>query len=493
MGAGKGRPPVVRGVSLCLAHVPDLVRYGSKPSRDLPKDPALSAALARYRRGYKEALVYAPNQVFIGNLTPEQLWEFPKPWYQNSVPEASRFGPHGELMPQEDFYCLMKYCDDFDLLWLSQDFLASALKEFDDHPLIDQPDLGVVGAGRTEQEIAERVAAEAAIPLFVDQRLVGCFLHGHPEDPSLRGEVLLENLAAKASAVLAMRHVLSKTDGVSAGDVDYLLGCGEEAVGDRYNRGGGSLSKAIGEKAGCERATGSDVKAFCCGPNHALVIGGALIDSGLFDYVAVVGGGSLGKLGMKYQGHLKHDMPILEDVLGAVAVILGPDDGRNPLIDLACVGKHDIGVGSSQQAIADAIVLKPLDACGLRLIDIDRFATELHNPEVTLPQGSGNVPRTNYRILASLAARRNEIERDQIDEFVRRRGMPGYSPTQGHIASAIPYLAHARDELLAGTIERAFFFAKGSLFLGRMTELADGLSFLLRRNTAQVEISSKEA
>jgi hypothetical protein len=84
-----------------------------------------------------------------------------------------------------------------------------------------------------------------------------------------------------------------------------------------------------------------------------------------------------------------------------------------------------------------------------------------------------------------LAARRGEIERDDIDEFVRRRGMPGYSPTQGHIASAIPYLAHARAEILAGTINSAFFLAKGSLFLGRMTQLADGLSFLLRRNTGR--------
>jgi hypothetical protein len=34
-----------------------------------------------------------------------------------------------------------------------------------------------------------------------------------------------------------------------------------------------------------------------------------------------------------------------------------------------------------------------------------------------------------------------------------------------------------------GDIPSAFFFAKGSLFLGRMTQLADGLSFLLRPNS----------
>jgi hypothetical protein len=34
----------------------------------------------------------------------------------------------------------------------------------------------------------------------------------------------------------------------------------------------------------------------------------------------------------------------------------------------------------------------------------------------------------------------------------------------------------------AGAMQRALFLAKGSLFLGRMTQLADGISFLLERN-----------
>jgi betaine reductase len=123
-----------------------------------------------------------------------------------------------------------------------------------------------------------------------------------------------------------------------------------------------------------------------------------------------------------------------------------------------------------------------LQKCGLRITDIDRFATELHNPELTLPQGSGNVPQTNYRMLAALAAHHKEITTNEFDEFVRLRGMPGFSPTQGHIASAVPFLGHARQQLMAGTLNRIFFYAKGSLFLGRMTSLADGLSFLLRRN-----------
>jgi betaine reductase len=57
--------------------------------------------------------------------------------------------------------------------------------------------------------------------------------------------------------------------------------------------------------------------------------------------------------------------------------------------------------------------------------------------------------------------------------------MPGFSPTQGHIASAIPFLPHAIDGITKGDLKRVMFLAKGSLFLGRMTQLSDGLSFII--------------
>jgi betaine reductase len=67
----------------------------------------------------------------------------------------------------------------------------------------------------------------------------------------------------------------------------------------------------------------------------------------------------------------------------------------------------------------------------------------------------------------------------EIPAFVRQHGMPGFSPTQGHIASGVPYLGHARTAMLAGSMRRLMVIAKGSLFLGKMTQLADGVSFLL--------------
>ena len=118
----------------------------------------------------------------------------------------------------------------------------------------------------------------------------------------------------------------------------------------------------------------------------------------------------------------------------------------------------------------------------MRFQEVDKYATELHNPEVTEPAGSGNVPLLNYRLIASLATLKGEITREQIPQFVATHGMPGFSPTQGHIASAIPFMGHALDRMVAGEMERAMFLAKGSLFLGRMTQLSDGLSFILERN-----------
>ena len=124
----------------------------------------------------------------------------------------------------------------------------------------------------------------------------------------------------------------------------------------------------------------------------------------------------------------------------------------------------------------------PLERLGLRFQDIDKYATELQNPELTEPSGSGNVPNLNYRLIAALAVQKQEIDRERMGDFVEAHGMPGFSPTQGHIASAVPFLGHALDRMLDGRMERAMFLAKGSLFLGRMTQMSDGMSFILEAN-----------
>jgi hypothetical protein len=213
-----------------------------------------------------------------------------------------------------------------------------------------------------------------------------------------------------------------------------------------------------------------------------MVLAAGLIASRIFSDVVVVAGGSFAKLGMKFQGHLRSDMPILEDVLAGIAIWISQDDGKSPFIRLDSIGKHEIAAGSAQQAIIERLVVQPLDHLGLKLTQVNKYATEMHNPEVTEPQGSGNVPRTNYRTIGSFAVLRKEIPREGLERFVEVHGMPGFSPTQGHIASAVPVLGHSLRKMMNGQMENTLFLAKGSLFLGRMTQLSDGISFLLEKN-----------
>jgi hypothetical protein len=473
--------PVIKGVSYFLGHVPGMVRHGSKPSRELTKDPALLDRFLGHLESYERALAYPPNQVFIGNISPDDLRQTPTPWIDHPIARPSRRGPFGEIMPETEFYGVLKICDEFKLIHLEESFVADVSRQLKGHPLFTDQDLNRLGKGTPSADIAARVRDGYALPLYAQgNRLVGCCLGAMEEDANLDPDILLENLSSRASGVMALRTLISKVG--KAEDVDYLLGCGEEAVGDRYNRGGGNMAKAIGELAFCSRATGADIKAFCCAPVHAILMAAGLVSSGVYRNVVVCAGGSLAKLGMKFQGHLRNDMPILEDTLAGIAIWVGQDDGASPVIRLDSIGKQEIRSGSSQQAILEKLVVEPLDRLGMRLSDVDKYATEMHNPELTEPQGSGNVPRTNYRMIGSFAVLRHEIEREGLDDFVVTHGMPGFSPTQGHIASAVPVLGHALQAMRDGKIKNTMFLAKGSLFLGRMTQLSDGISFLLERN-----------
>jgi betaine reductase len=477
-----GRLPVIRIARSFLAHAPGLVRHGSKPARELEAEPALAARLVAHLRPYEHALAYPPHRAFLGSLDPEALRGMARPWFAARDPGPRR-QPHGELMPEMELYGLLRIVDAFDLVALEASFTREVRRALGEHPLLAKTDLDRLGGGEPASALEARLAGSGgARPLHLgDGRLVGCVSRGHERDATLTADVILENLACKATAVMALRTALGD-GGYGFDAIPYVLNAGEEAVGERYQRGGGNLAKAIAESCGLGDATGSDVKAFCCGPVHALVMAGALVTAGVFPRVAVVGGGSLAKLGMKFQGHLRHDQPVLEDTLAAVAAVVETDDGASPVLRLDAIGRHTVSAGSGQPAIVDRLVREPLARLGLRLGDVDKYATELQNPELTEPAGSGDVPRRNYQLLAALAVAAGEIARADMPLFLARHGLPGFSPTQGHIASAVPYLARGLDGLRDGTMRRVMLLAKGSLFLGRMTQLSDGLSVILERN-----------
>jgi glycine/sarcosine/betaine reductase complex component C subunit beta len=433
------RRAAVTSASLVLEHVPDLVRYGSKPAREPQQIGAITARL----RPFEDAVAYPPNQVFIGNLAPADLWERPRDWWRHPVQAATSAGPSGDVMAQHDFYELLAEVDQFDLLRMGA-----------------EPEPGQLSLWRGDE-------------------VVGAFAGDHEQDESLTPHVLLENLSIKASGVHALRHLLTSA-GIDPASITHAIGCGEEAVGDRYQRGGGNVAKAIAEHCGLMRASGVDVKSFCAAPVHALVVAAALIEAGIEERVVVVAGGSMGKLGMKFEGALSKGFPIIEDVLAGMAVLLEPADGSNgPVVRADAVGRMPVDAGSAPQAQLEALVGAPLDAMGLKIGDVDRYATEIHNPEITEPQGGGDVADRNYKMLAGLGVVRGEMERSDIASFSHAHGMPGFSPTQGHIASAVPWIPHALDAMRAGDLHRTMLIAKGSLFLGRLTRLWDGVSVTL--------------
>ena len=48
----------------------------------------------------------------------------------------------------------------------------------------------------------------------------------------------------------------------------------------------------------------------------------------------------------------------------------------------------------------------------------------------------------------------------------------------------IKHIGFAREDSLAGKIKKAMIIGKGSLFLGRMTNLFDGISFIIQANSS---------
>lgn len=486
--------PVVKGASYALIHAPQMVIYqGTTQTSERRKNPESEhlKKLPGHLRSFEEAVKYPPNQVYIGNISPDELKEIPRPWYENIVQDAKREGKYGEIMPEDEFLGLMKAVDSFELVLLEESFQAAVKEKLLAHPIVgDIKDLAKLDKNPAKlEDIKKLVDGHLAEPMYFEGKLVGCVKKAHEFDDALSAHVMFENLVSKASAAFSLKLLLAKTD-LKAEDVDYIIECSEEACGDMNQRGGGNFAKSIGEICGCINATGSDTRSFCAGPAHALVEAAALTQSGIYKNVVVVAGGASAKLGMNSRDHVAKGIPALEDMLGGFAIHISENDGVNPVIRTDIVGRHKIGSGASPQAVMQAIVTDPLDHVGMKLSEIDRFSPEMQNPEITEPAGAGDVPKANYKMIAALGVKRGDFDKSELNNVVERIGMPGYAPTQGHIPSGVPFIGFARDMILEGKIKNAMIIGKGSLFLGRLTNLFDGVSFVIEKNSGKVEEAS---
>lgn len=480
---------VFTAASYVLVHVPDMVVHNGTTQtteRVVNPDSDYLKQLPEHIRSYDQAVAYAPNQTYIGNMTPGQLGGMEQPWHDKPVEGARREGAFGEIMPQDEFLLLMQASDMFDLVRLDRDFVARTRPALEKHPLLGPEILALVKEGVDAADVARAVSQEQAEGLYHLGQLVGYVKRAHDVDANLSAHVMLENLASKASGVLALRHLLH-VSGEAPEAIEYVIECSEEACGDMNQRGGGNMAKAAAEVAGLKNANGSDVRGFCAAPSHALVMAASLVKAGTFKKVAVISGGCTAKLGMNGKDHVRKGLPVLEDVLGGFAMLIEANDGKNPEIDLDIVGRHTVGTGASPQAVITSLVLSPLERAGLKIQDIDKYAAELQNPDITKPAGAGDVPQANFKMIGALAVKSGELEKSGLNDFISRHGMVGWAPTQGHIPSGAPFMGFARQAILDGEIEKAMIIGKGSLFLGRLTNQFDGISFVLRKNRGAQE------
>ncbi|MGY0217824.1 glycine/sarcosine/betaine reductase complex component C subunit beta [Endozoicomonadaceae bacterium StTr2] len=473
--------PVIKGTSYVLAHTPDFIPFGStQVFAKKGGDTEYLSELKKHQRTFEDVVAYPANQCFIGNITPENLAGMTAPWYENQMSNAERTGRFGEIMPQIEFFGLLKHSDVFDLVKLTPEFIEQANEALASHPLLSHIKLDAEKDSMQAVDMHALLEEHVAEPLTMNGELVGCVKRAHDEDENLSSHIILENLSVKASGVLAALHL--KNQGIDLSQVDYIIECSEEACGDINQRGGGNFAKAIGELVGCDSATGSDLRGFCAAPAHALIHAAALVKGGVFKNVMVVAGGAVGKLALNGRDHIKKGVPVLEDSLAGFATVISENDGVSPIVNTDIVGRHTIGTGSSPQAVMTSLISAPLKRVGRTIPDVDKFSTEMQNAEITKPAGAGDVPEANYKMIAALAVKEGQLERKELMNFVKKHGMPGYALTQGHIPSGVPFLGHGRDAIMGGDINSFMVVGKGSLFLGRMTNQFDGISTLVEKN-----------
>lgn len=477
---------VFKSAGYILVHTPDMVmRNGSTccVEQEVNPDSEFLKEVKNKIRSYDEVVNYLPNQVYIGNLRPEYLADQPQPWCNIEYKDGKREGKFGQIIPEDEFIALMQICDAFELVYLKDEFVEKM------RPVIEEKYSELESffhllKGSDISNAEDLFKNHEAQGLYYNDELVGYVKRAHDVDVNLNAHTMFENIVVKTSGVISAIEMLRHTD-VSKDDIDYVIECSEEACGDMNQRGGGNFAKSIAEMAGLTNASGSDTRGFCAGPTHALIHAAALVQSGIYKNVMVVAGGASAKLGMNAKDHVKKGLPVLEDVLGGFAILVSENDGVNPVIRSELCGKHTVGTGSSPQKVMTSLITTGLDKAGLKITDVDTYSVEMQNPDITMPAGAGNVPEANYKMIGALSVMRKELEKKDLPEFISKHGLPGWAPTQGHIPSGVPYIGFMIDDLTTGNKNRAMLVGKGSLFLGRMTNLFDGVSLICERNTGK--------
>ena len=103
------------------------------------------------------------------------------------------------MITQATLYGFMKLCDDFDLLTIDEPPTEQARAEFTG---FDHRTDRIEGVEPAELRVI--MGRSTGLPLYNEGRMAGFIRTAHEQDASLSAYVLFENLACKATAVLAV-------------------------------------------------------------------------------------------------------------------------------------------------------------------------------------------------------------------------------------------------------------------------------------------------
>ena len=168
---------VIKGASYVLAHTPQMVVYNGTTQtteRIVNPESEYLKELESHLRSYEECVNYWPNQVYIGNATPDDLAGVEFPYYDKAKEGAERYGKYGEIMPEEEFILLVQACDQFEVVKIDKDFVSAHKDAFAADPIITDDIVARVEAGVELAEIEAAVKDEHAEGIYVAGKLVAC-------------------------------------------------------------------------------------------------------------------------------------------------------------------------------------------------------------------------------------------------------------------------------------------------------------------------------
>ncbi|HBN96559.1 MAG TPA: glycine reductase, partial [Firmicutes bacterium] len=159
--------PVVKAASYCLFHAPDMVlTHGTTLTMERAKNPdsPLFEQVQKGLRPFEGVVAYPPNQVYIGNIDPDELAQIPQPWYEN-LAEPKRQGKLGEIFPMDEFIAMMKIVDAFELVLIEDNFAKAVIERLQSHPLFTDEDFAILAKTQAIDEINGLLDKKTAVPL----------------------------------------------------------------------------------------------------------------------------------------------------------------------------------------------------------------------------------------------------------------------------------------------------------------------------------------